>query len=337
MTRFKNAQFLVLYALLLILATAVSAEVPDVLNYQGMLTDASGDPVADGSYEITFSTWNDLVGGLSGPVWVGAPVTVHTVNGVFTCLVGPIPLSEFTGASDRYLSMRIGSGSELEPRTRLVSVPFAYHAFGADTAGVAREVVDNSIATEQLAPNAVHETDLAPNAVNSIKIADATIQFVDIGANGASEGQVMKMIGSAWVPADDETGASGTVHRDFLVWNATVSNPVNIHIKTNIHMNHNMHYRFLVEGYNYDAAQAINSEAVGYASSFANNITRFKNNNYDAGVSISQYKSSDGYVVIKLKALLSTYSIGFGVSAWFVNPSGPFDIEAVVYHQDANL
>ena len=60
-------------------------------------------------------------------------------------------------------------------------------------------------------PNgSVTENKIELNAVTTGKIQDGTIQFNDIGPNGAGEGEIMKMIGGNWTASDDETGSGGT-------------------------------------------------------------------------------------------------------------------------------
>lgn len=130
---------------------------------------------------------------------------------------------------------------------------------------------------------------------------------------------------------------NGQVKRDFLTWNTSAGTNVPIHIKTNITCA-NIMYRFLIEGYNYGMASAINSEAVGYAYAGTGTIISNQNIDHSAGVISSQYLSSDGFVVIRLNPNGSNYYIGFSVSGWFVNPTGnAFNISGVVYHQNANL
>ncbi len=131
---------------------------------------------------------------------------------------------------------------------------------------------------------------------------------------------------------------SGGVRRDFVRWSTVAGSPLNIHIKTNIPIQSDIMYRILVEGYNYGQGAVINSDAVGYTYSGWSCMGSAQTNNYANGVSISQYCSSDGFVVIKLTTAGSTYYLGFSASGWFVNPTGSnFDISATIYHQDANL
>ncbi len=129
----------------------------------------------------------------------------------------------------------------------------------------------------------------------------------------------------------------GRVRRDFVTWNIERPGNVPIHIKTNIPKKSNVMYRILVEGYDCGNAAAINSDVVGYTTEFKEDIGWAQENNYAKGVSITQYYSSDGYVVIKLTSAY-TYEIGFSASAWFTNTQGiGFDISATVHHQAGDL
>ncbi len=130
---------------------------------------------------------------------------------------------------------------------------------------------------------------------------------------------------------------SRQVQRDFLFWNTTIRNINPIHIKTNIKEKSSIMYRILVEGYNYGTGKIINSDICGYTYVSWEEIGHSSSNNYAPGVSISQYYSSDEFVVIKLSHT-DSYYMGFGVSAWFTNPTGNgFQISAQVFHQADNL
>ena len=47
------------------------------------------------------------------------------------------------------------------------------------------------------------------HVITSAEIQDGTIQFGDIGQNGATVDQIMKWNGSAWLPSDDDAGGTG--------------------------------------------------------------------------------------------------------------------------------
>ncbi len=129
----------VISGLLVILCVILSsAEVPQLINYQGRLTDNAGDPVPDGDYEITFRIYNAVVGG--DELWTSNPQMVNVTGGLFDYKLGigePLPDDIFSGDTVRYLGITIGQGDEITPRTRLITVPYAYQSLRSDTANIA--------------------------------------------------------------------------------------------------------------------------------------------------------------------------------------------------------
>ena len=69
------------------LFTLVWAQVPQFINYQGVLTDTNGDPVEDGNYVITFSLWTAETGGVEH--W-NEPKSVPVANGLFNHSLGSV-------------------------------------------------------------------------------------------------------------------------------------------------------------------------------------------------------------------------------------------------------
>jgi hypothetical protein len=176
-----------LFAAILFSSSVLAAGVPSMISYQGRLNDSAGDPVDDGNYQVTFSIYDVPFWGTA--LWTSGTVTVTVTDGLFTHLLGSsVPLSDglFAGSAIRYLGIKIGSDAEMTPRTRLVSMPYAHHALRADTTGYANVVADN--------------------AVTSASLADGTIQFIDLGQNGAAHDQIIKWNGTSWTSADDDAG-----------------------------------------------------------------------------------------------------------------------------------
>ena len=130
---------------------------------------------------------------------------------------------------------------------------------------------------------------------------------------------------------------NGMVRRDFIAWNTDLINDAPIHIKTNISRGSEVMYRFLVEGYNYMDGKIINSDIAGQAYDATSPIHAQKHD-YSNGVTISQYYSSDDFLVIKLTQTSSGGILGFSVSAWFVNTTGTaFNVSAEVFQQSSDL
>jgi hypothetical protein len=97
--------------------------VPRLINYQGRLTDAAGNPLT-GSYNMTFRLYT------GGAVCWTEAQTVNVTYGVLNVLLGnvtPIPPNCFT-SPNLELGVRVGSDSEMTPRRRVVSAGYAYKA-----------------------------------------------------------------------------------------------------------------------------------------------------------------------------------------------------------------
>jgi hypothetical protein len=105
-----------------------SAGVPYLLSYQGVLADQLGDPVSDGTYQMTFSIYENATGGSA--LW-SETRTVQVTDGRFSILMGnvtPIPPGVFLNGSERWLGVQVESDAEMTPRQRLASIAYAYVA-----------------------------------------------------------------------------------------------------------------------------------------------------------------------------------------------------------------
>jgi len=147
-------------AVLMLLVGSVLAAVPQLMNYQGKLTDANGNPI-DGTVSIVFSIYPDSTGGTA--LWTETQPTVTVTSGLFNVLLGSvnaIPDSIFDG-STRWLGIKVGIDPEMTPRQRIVSVGYAYRATKADTAEYARNAGEGQIIYDVIvAPSGGDYTDI---------------------------------------------------------------------------------------------------------------------------------------------------------------------------------
>jgi hypothetical protein len=140
----------------LFLVTSVFAAVPQLISYQGRLTDASGDPVTNGDYLFTFAIYNDM----NHTLWSsGTGVSLAVTNGLFNVYLGespmdPLPDSLFTGDHDLYLGITVENDPEITPRVRLTPAPFSMTALSVASSAITNEMIaDSSIGFEKLADN----------------------------------------------------------------------------------------------------------------------------------------------------------------------------------------
>ncbi len=128
---------LIIIALICIFPIIIFSEIPHLMNYQGILTDDTGQPVQNDVYEITFKIYNQESGG--NPIWTETQ-NVLTNDGIFHVLLGSInEITEFP-SENAWLGIKVGENPEMIPRKRIASVGYSFetekaaHAINADEA-----------------------------------------------------------------------------------------------------------------------------------------------------------------------------------------------------------
>ncbi len=119
-----------LVATVVIMVSGVaSAEIPQVLGYQGRITDNSGVPVADGTYAARFRIYDDETAGAL--LWDSNDDSVVVAAGAFSVMLGESPQPTLSLAFDEdYWLLVTFDGEDQTPRKRLGSVGYAYMASG---------------------------------------------------------------------------------------------------------------------------------------------------------------------------------------------------------------
>jgi len=183
---FNGGVLVVFTALFLLLPLSILAAVPQLINYQGYLTDASGQPVPNGSYQIIFRIYGSPAG--TDIYWDNGHRSITITNGNFSYLLGshvPLPEGLFNPTlipgSDtiRYLGITVGTDPEISPRTRLVTTPYAFRALNADTAYYASLVADNSITSAKVTDGSLSDIDLHPAAAIDPSKIDGTAMILN--------------------------------------------------------------------------------------------------------------------------------------------------------------
>ena len=102
------------------------------INYQGKLTDSSGQAV-NGLLAIDFSLWNDAFNTdpATGRIWQESQ-QVTVVDGVFNVRLGTVSSLYSIDFSDKDLFLQVDvEGTALEPRTPLATIPAAFWSYNA--------------------------------------------------------------------------------------------------------------------------------------------------------------------------------------------------------------
>jgi hypothetical protein len=123
----------ILTAALLLSASLLHADVPALINYQGLLTDINGN-VVSGSKTVSISIHDAATNGTQ--LYSESIGSVTVQNGIYSFQFGNGPTFTTTLAtgSQHWLQVTIDAVAQT-PRERLVSVPFAMKAQDAVTAG----------------------------------------------------------------------------------------------------------------------------------------------------------------------------------------------------------
>jgi hypothetical protein len=105
--------------------SAPSSEPSSVISYQGVLNNANGQAVT-GIYSMTYRLYNTPDG--ITPLWTEYQPSVSVVSGLFSVYLGdftPLTQTIFTRQA-LYLGVTVSTDSEMTPRTRIATVPYAF-------------------------------------------------------------------------------------------------------------------------------------------------------------------------------------------------------------------
>jgi hypothetical protein len=130
--RLEHLLRVALTAALLFTAPPVHAAVPWMINYQGRLTNVSGSAIT-GSNTFTFRLYDAATSGTE--VWEEEQTIALSAedNGVFNVVLGSVTvLSTVDFNTPLWLSVQVGSDSEMTPRQRITAVGYAINADAVD-------------------------------------------------------------------------------------------------------------------------------------------------------------------------------------------------------------
>ena len=118
---------LILMAMVGLLSVALHAEIPQLVSYQGKVTDGSGTPVADGTYTMRFRIYDQLIGGTL--LWDSTNLNVDVVGGIFAVMLGGTGQPALALAFDAdYWLLVTFAGVDQTPRQRLTASGYAHMA-----------------------------------------------------------------------------------------------------------------------------------------------------------------------------------------------------------------
>lgn len=119
----NKKMFAVVVSLILALGM-LSAGVPNLIDYQGRLSDENGNPINQEDAFIKFSIYDVETGGTS--LWFDY-MEVDVSDGLFHVQLGSITSFPDTlfNEPNRWIGIKMSGDNEMAPRTRIASVPYA--------------------------------------------------------------------------------------------------------------------------------------------------------------------------------------------------------------------
>lgn len=124
---------------LLICLVGANGQNSTVIAFQGILKNASGAPVDDGTYQIKFRLYNASSGGTK--LWEET-AGVKTVGGIYSHNLGSVTsLNAGAFANTVYLGVEV-NGYELTPRTMMTYAPYTFSAAYAQNVACSGKVGD---------------------------------------------------------------------------------------------------------------------------------------------------------------------------------------------------
>ncbi len=118
----KRPILLCVLCLAMVFGTSV-ADVPQTMSYQGVLSDGSGVPVPDGTYNLTFRLYSVAIGGTS--LW-GETQTLVVEDAIFNAILGSVTTLSLPFDNPYWLGVSVDGGAELTPRVALTAAPYAF-------------------------------------------------------------------------------------------------------------------------------------------------------------------------------------------------------------------
>ncbi len=131
--RFRDMLCLSAAVILLGAALPAQADVPQLINYQGVLQNSSGDPITT-TVTVVFTIYDAST--LGNNLWDEERQVTPGADGGFNINLGEVDnlTDAVFSTPDRWLGIKVGADPEMTPCMRLATVPYAFRAATVDGA-----------------------------------------------------------------------------------------------------------------------------------------------------------------------------------------------------------
>ena len=135
----------------------IQGQSPGTINIQGILTQASGQPVPDGQYMLTFRIYTSTQD--VSALWEEKQENLQVQTGVFSTILGKINPLNLPFDKPYFIGIRTGQEPEMTPRIEMTSTPYSL---------MAKNVENNSISSEKIQQNAVTIEKISSPLISSL-------------------------------------------------------------------------------------------------------------------------------------------------------------------------
>jgi len=179
----------------------LNSQTPQLINYQGILTDNAGAEIT-GTRNIQFLIYDAAT---SGSLLWSETQSVDVEDGLFNVLLGSvvtIPYELFE-VPDRYLAIKVEADNEMLPRQRLTSVGYAFQSMNTHLVNFQHLPENDGVVNE------------AEDPVSWYKLRDIPAGFADgtddVGSGGSG---ITQINGSTGLSITNPTGPTTTLELD---------------------------------------------------------------------------------------------------------------------------
>jgi hypothetical protein len=159
-----------------------SAQIPRNISYQAVLTDASGNAVPDGEYNLTFRLYEVESGGSA--LWTEVQ-NIDVVNGIMNVSLGVIEPLDLEFQKTYWLGVTVFENPELIPRIQLTSSAYSLMANNVmDTCITAAKIVDGAVTIAKILPDVVSSINNVVNDGSNIDlVAGSNVTIIPNNTN----------------------------------------------------------------------------------------------------------------------------------------------------------
>jgi hypothetical protein len=184
-----------------------AAQVPHVLNYQGLLTTSGGAPIT-GPQLMTFRLYNVATNGAA--LYPETQLAVPVINGIFNAVIGSVTTLALPFDVPYWLSVQINADPEMGPRQQVTASAYALRSAIADALAPAATLAGSQV-TGSITVGTLPTTNLT-GTIGTAQIANNAVTQAKLSPlSGAVPGKVLGTDGTNLVWQTDAVGTGGTV------------------------------------------------------------------------------------------------------------------------------